>query len=122
MTDEVSDLIRRLNRQARMYEAIDAGTGYGYDKDAGNIREAVRILRKLETAYDAMKRDIIKHCEDIETYKTASRYAMVLKIEANILSDLRSFEHEVLGRTPEKSSTETAVETDKEIVEVIGNA
>lgn len=104
MTDEMSDLIKRLNRQAKMYEEIDAGTGYGWEQDAVNIREAIRILKNFEDIWCKLESGVRMRLESPDLYKTVSRMAMILSIQSNILGDMRMLEGELFGR---KSNNES---------------
>jgi len=97
LTGEMADLIKRLNRQAEMYEEIDAGTGFGWEQDALNIREAIYILKKFDKAWSKMENGIRVRCESPEVYKTVSRLAMLLSIEGNLLGDMRNIMSEIYG-------------------------
>lgn len=107
MTEEVNDLIIRLRRQAKLYDEIDAGTHYGWNKDADNIREAIYILRSFESTWTRLKDYIRVRCENPELFKSFSKAGMALNIEANILGDMRMFENELFGREDNEQPTET---------------
>lgn len=120
MTDEVNDLIKRLRKQAKLYEDIDAGTGFGWDKDAQNIRDVIKLVISFEKCWNELEASVRARCEDMELMKTTSRIANILKIEANILHDMRNIGSDIFGGCNEPEENNTVESNESELGEVNG--
>ena len=87
MTD-IDYLISKLRKRERMYNSIDDGTGFGWDKDAENIHEAIRLIKAYRAAWKRMKRSIPVRCGSV-----SSAHAIAGEhIEGMILDDMRAIE------------------------------
>lgn len=107
MTD-VDYLITKLRSQERMYNRIDAGTGFGWDKDADNIHEAIRLIKAYRAAWKRMKRSIPVRCGSVSsTHAVAGEH-----IESMILSDISAIERSTImvDDEPEEPKHEGLIE------------
>ena len=120
MTDEVNDLIKRLRKQAKTYEDIDGGTGFGWDKDAQNIRDVIKLVTSFEKCWNELESSVRARCEDMELMKTTSRIANILKIEANILHDMRNIGSDIFGGCNEPEENDNIESNESELGEVNG--
>lgn len=88
----MDELIRALERQARLYRAIDGGTGWGWDEDANNIIRAIKMLKEYRSAWRRIKRAIPARCGHVDV---ASLY-MAKVIENELMRDVRDIEKSTL--------------------------
>ena len=97
---DVYGLLNRLRKQAQLYEEIDAGTGYGYDKDAKNIREAIQIIRSYETVFAKMNVSIEMRLDEISLMRDdVSRIEMIGNIKHNLKKDLSNIRKDTVGES-----------------------
>lgn len=93
---DVPDLIERLQKQARLYEEIDNGTGYGYDVDAANIREAINLIEAFNGIWDKIESSIHKRLSEVERYND-SRLMMIARTKEKLIGDLREIKKVTVG-------------------------
>ena len=93
---DVPDLVERLQKQARLYEQIDNGTGYGYDVDAANIREAINLIEAFNGIWDKIESSIYKRLSEVERYND-SRLMMIARTKEKLIGDLREIKKVTVG-------------------------
>ena len=93
---DVPDLIERLQKQARLYEEIDNGTGYGYDIDAANIREAINLIKAYDSIWGKIESSIYKRLNEGERYND-SRIKMIARTKEKMIGDLKEIKKATVG-------------------------
>ena len=93
---DIPDLIERLRKQARLYEQIDNGTGYGYDVDAANIREAINLITALNSVWYKVELSIYKRLGEGECCND-SRIRMIARTKEKLIGDLREIKKGIVG-------------------------
>lgn len=98
---DVPDLIERLRKQARLYEQIDNGTGYGYDVDAANIREAINLIKAYDSVWGKIESSIYKRLSEVERYND-SRLVMIARTKEKLIGDLREIKKVTVGEDEQR--------------------
>ena len=101
---DVPDLIGRLRKQARLYEQIDNGTGYGYDADAANIREAINLIEAFDGVWDKIESSIFKRLSEAERYND-SRLMMIARAKERMIGDLKEIKKATVGEDEQSDKT-----------------
>lgn len=98
---DVPDLIERLQKQARLYEEIDNGTGYGYDIDAANIREAINLIKAYDSVWGKIESSIYKRLNEDELYND-SRIKMIARTKEKMIGDLKEIKKTTVGEDEQR--------------------
>lgn len=94
---EINELINRLKKQAELYEQIDDGKRYGYDRDAKNIRETIKFIKQYEGTWSKLKTAISIRFQAAERADDQTEQEMLTELEAKILNDMDTYGKHIFG-------------------------
>lgn len=93
----MNELTDKLLKQARMYESIDAGTGFGWDKDAQNIRDAVKVIQAYRNAISEIKAFLVSWPDNDMRYDDMRRADIPKRVASSILRIIMEMEEQSLN-------------------------